>query len=123
MSAKGLFLLLFLVALLLILISTVSASTINRTYTEAGGEVMCDNIFKDWIKSEIEAGNPVFVVYKGEKIRFRNSTGEMTGIRIDGIFTSTGVSSSNFKTSIISTNNRSSKNTKIYNIILLIHKL
>jgi hypothetical protein len=103
MSAKGVFRALLLVALPLILISTVSASTINRTYTEAGGEITCDNVSKDWIKSEIEAGNPVFVVYKGEKIRFRNSTGyNMTGIRIDGIFTSTGVSSSNFKTSFIS---------------------
>jgi hypothetical protein len=107
MSAKGIFLFLFLVALLLILISTVSASTINRTYTEAGGVITCDNESlgsKEYIKDEIEAGNPIIVVYKGEKIRFTNSTSyNMTGIRIDGIFTSTGVSSSNFKTSLIST--------------------
>jgi hypothetical protein len=102
MSAKGFFLALFLVALLLILVSTVSASTINRTYTKTGGEVTCDNVSKNWMKDEVTAGNPIFVVYKGEKLRFRNSTNEMTGIRIDGKFTSTGVSSSNFKTYFIS---------------------
>jgi hypothetical protein len=70
-----------------------------------GGVITCDNEtlgYKKYIKDEIEAGKPIIVVYKGEKIRFKNSTGwEMTGIRIDGIFTSTGVSSSNFKTSLI----------------------
>ncbi|MDI6885685.1 MAG: hypothetical protein QMD22_04930 [archaeon] len=106
MRAK-VFLALFLVALLLILVSTVSASTTDRTYTKTGGVITCDSESpgtNKFIKDEIEAGNPIFVVYKGEKISFKNSTGyEMTEIRIDGIFTSTGVSSSNFKTSFIST--------------------
>jgi hypothetical protein len=106
MNAKALVLLLFLLAVMVILVSDTSASTINRTYTVEGGVITCDNETlgnKEYIKDEIEAGKPVIVVYKGEKIRFRNSTGfEMIGIRIDGIFTSTGISSSNFKTSFIS---------------------
>ena len=106
MRAKALFLALFFVAVVVILISTVSASTINRTYTKTGGVITCDNKtlgYNKYIKDEIEAGKPIIVVYKGEKISFSNSTGyNLTGLRIDGIFTSTGISSSNFKTSFIS---------------------
>ncbi len=101
MRANGFFLFLFLVALMFILVSNVSASATNRTYTVVGGNVTCDNVSKEWLKKEVEAGNPIFVVYKGEKIRFWNGTGEMNGIRIDGKFTSTGVSSSNFKSFFI----------------------
>ncbi|MDI6811016.1 MAG: hypothetical protein QMD80_04985 [archaeon] len=105
MRAK-VFLALFLVALLLILVSIASASTTDRTYTKTGGVITCDSESlgtNKFIKDEIVAGKPIIVVYKGEKIQFRNSTGfEMTGLRIDGKFTSTGVSSSNFKTSFIS---------------------
>lgn len=104
MRAKGIFLFLFLVVLTFILVSNVSASTTNRTYTVVDGEITCDNVSVNTMKAEVvTAGNPIFVVYKGEKIKFRNSTGsEMTEIRIDGKFTSTGVSSSNFKTYFIS---------------------
>lgn len=100
MRAKGIFLFLFLVVLTFILVSNVSASTINRTYTVVGGNITCDKVSVNTMKAEVvTAGNPIFVVYKGEKIRFLNSTGgEMRNIRIDGKFTSTGVSSSNFKT-------------------------
>jgi len=103
MRAKGIFLFLFLVVLTFILVSNVSASTINRTYTETGGNVTCDKVSVNTMKAEVvTAGNPIFVVYKGEKVRFLNSTGgEMRNIRIDGKFTSTGVSSSNFKTLFI----------------------
>ena len=106
MRAKALFLALLLVAVIVILISTVSASTINRTYTKTGGVITCDNKtlgYNKYIKDEIEAGKPIIVIYKGEKISFSNSMGyNLTDLRIDGIFTSTGISSSNFKTSFIS---------------------
>jgi hypothetical protein len=105
MKASGiLFLLfLFLVTLMAVQISNVSASAIGRTYTAMGGDITCDTVSEASIKSEVVAGNPIFVVYKGEKIRFRSSAGEMRGIRIDGKFTATGSpSSSNFKTYFIS---------------------
>jgi hypothetical protein len=57
---------LFLVILTFILISNVSASTISRTYTVTGGNITCDTFSEDSIKDEVNAGNPIFVVYKGE---------------------------------------------------------
>jgi hypothetical protein len=105
MSAKGIFIALFVVALMSILFSTVSASTINRTYDERGGVMICDNnSIATTISTEATTNSkPIVPVYKGEKIRFQNSTGHnMTEIRIDGVFSSSGVASSNFKTSSIS---------------------
>jgi hypothetical protein len=94
---------LFLAILILFLVSTASASSVSRTYTNAGGVITCDTASETSIKGEVTAGNPIFVVYKGEKIRFRNSTDELSGLRIDGKFTAAGSpSSSNFKTSFIS---------------------
>ncbi len=102
MRAK-VFLALVLVALLLILVSTVSASTIDRTYTEIGGVVICNNVSVTRPDREVRAGKPIIVVYKGEKIRFRNSTGSnVTEIRINGPYTSTGSLKANFKTYFIS---------------------
>jgi hypothetical protein len=94
---------LFLAILILFLVSTASASSVSRTYTNAGGVITCDTASETSIKGEVTAGNPIFVVYKGERIEFRNSTGELSGLRIDGKYTATGSpSSSNFKTSFIS---------------------
>ena len=92
----------FCAIMIVILVSTVSASSVSRTYIKVGGDITCDTVSETSIKDEVNAGNPIFVVYKGEKIRFRNSTGELSGIRIDGKFTAAGSpSSSNFKTSFI----------------------
>ncbi|MBN1761537.1 MAG: hypothetical protein JW878_00460 [Methanomicrobia archaeon] len=101
---RTLFLITFLCVIpILFLISTASASSLSRTYTKVGGDITCDTASEISIKDEVNAGNPIFVVYKGETIGFLNSTGELSGIRIDGKFTAAGSpSSSNFKTSFIS---------------------